>query len=151
MPSRKRKKRSRAKKPSIISLRKKAYRLAQKLARLSQTDKIGYGRCVSCNKRLHWKKADGGHFIPKKKSAYWALDSKNIHFQCKGCNGFGMRSGIAAQEYTLWMIEEYGLTEVQKMLKSAGRDAPFMRRRVWLERFIADTNRAIAAELERLD
>ena len=48
------------------------------------------------------------HFIPKGSSSYWALEIENVHPQCKGCNGFGMKFGDAAQRYTLWMQDYYG-------------------------------------------
>ena len=63
----------------------------------------------------HYNDMDGGHFIPKGKSSYWALKIDNIHPQCKGCNGFGMRNGTAAQQYTLWMQDRYGYDFVKNM------------------------------------
>jgi hypothetical protein len=61
---------------------------------------------------------DGGHFIPKGSSSYWALCVENVHPQCKGCNGFGMKHGSAAQSYTIWMQEYYGRDFVEDMLKT---------------------------------
>ena len=97
-------------------LRQKCLKAAQKLARMSAADDDGYCSCVSCNKSLHYKQMDGGHFIPKGASSFWSLKQININPQCKGCNGFGMRHGSAAQSYTLWMIEEHGQPVVDDML-----------------------------------
>ena len=72
-------------------------------------------QCVSCNKKLHWKDADGGHYIAKGDSSYWALEVENVHPQCKGCNCFGMSKGSAEGQYTLWMIDMYGQDFVRQM------------------------------------
>ncbi len=89
-------------------LRKKCLTAIQKLARISAADQLGMVQCVSCEKRLHWKDADGGHYIAKGSSSYWALEVENVHPQCKGCNCFGMSKGSAEGQYTLWMIDMYG-------------------------------------------
>ena len=60
---------------------------------------------------------DGGHFIPKGSSSYWALEIENVHPQCKGCNGFGQKYGSAEAWYTLWMEDYYGKEFVQQMLR----------------------------------
>ena len=88
---------------------------AQKLARMAAADATGTVRCVSCDKRMSWKACDGGHYISKGTSAYWALDMENIHPQCKGCNVYGMRHGSAEGQYTLWMIDMYGEDFVRGM------------------------------------
>jgi len=64
---------------------------------------------------LHWKDADGGHYIAKGSSSYWALEIENVHPQCKGCNCFGMSKGSAEGQYTLWMIDMYGEDFVRQM------------------------------------
>jgi len=87
----------------------------QLLARISATDSCGYCTCVSCGESFHYKKGDGGHFIPKGASSYWSLELENIHPQCKGCNGFGMKFGIAAQQYTVFMVDTYGQDFVDNM------------------------------------
>ena len=87
----------------------------QKLARLKASDDNGYASCVTCGKTDHFKSMDGGHYIPKGASSYWALEEENIHPQCKGCNGFGMKHGDAAQRYTLYMIDMYGRDYVDDM------------------------------------
>ena len=96
--------------------RAKCLEAAQLHARLSHADDNGYCVCVSCGVKRHYKEMDGGHFIPKGASSYWALESENIHPQCKGCNAFGMRHGSAAQSYTTWMIDYYGREFVDDML-----------------------------------
>ena len=96
--------------------RSKCLKAIQLLARISAADENGYCVCVSCGCSFHYKDGDGGHFVPKGSSSRWALEVENVHPQCKGCNGFGMKYGIAAQQYMLWMIDFYGREKVQRML-----------------------------------
>jgi hypothetical protein len=93
----------------------KCLKAIQLLARISASDENGYCTCVSCGKSFHYKEGDGGHYIPKGDSSFWALEMENIHPQCKGCNGFGMKYGTAAQEYTLYMQDMYGRKFVEEM------------------------------------
>lgn len=99
------------------TLRKKALKSLQLLARIAAADDNGYAQCVSCGVVNHYKDMDGGHFLPKGKSSYWALEVENVHPQCKGCNIYGMKYGSAAQNYTVWMQEYYGKDFVDEMLR----------------------------------
>ena len=104
--------------------RSKCLKAIQLLARVSAADDNGYCTCVSCGERGHYKEFDGGHFIAKGTSSRWALELINVAPQCKGCNGFGMKYGIAAQQYMLWMIDKYGrkpeTSEILDLAKTAG-------------------------------
>jgi hypothetical protein len=97
------------------TLRATALETLQQLVRMKSADDNGFCQCVSCKKMVHWKECDGGHFIPKGSSSYWALEECNVWPQCKGCNGFGMKFGSAESEYTLWMIDYYGRDFVDEM------------------------------------
>ena len=90
--------------------------LFQKLVRLKDADEYGYCECVSCGIWFNWKEGDGGHFISKSHSSYWALREENVHPQCKGCNGFGMKFGTAMVRYTNWMCDFYGRDFVEEMI-----------------------------------
>ena len=97
------------------TLRAQALVLIQKLSRIAAADDNVYAQCVSCKVKFHWKDMDGGHYIAKGHSSYWALEKCNVWPQCKGCNGFGMKYGTAANEYTKWMIDYYGRDYVDEM------------------------------------
>ena len=87
-------------------LRKKALELLQRLSRLKAADDNGYCTCVTCGVVRQWDDAmQGGHFIAKGNGGTneWALVEENVHPQCAGCNGFGMRYGNAETAYTLYM------------------------------------------------
>ena len=95
--------------------KRKALETLQKLSRLAAADDNGYCECWSCGTYAPWNEMDGGHFIPKGHSSYWALQVENVHPQCKPCNGFGMRFGTAASQYTLKMVDFYGREFVDQM------------------------------------
>ena len=96
--------------------RTKALETLQKLVRVKAADDNGYCTCVTCGKQDLWNSGmQGGHFIPKGSSSYWSLSEINIHPQCVSCNGFGMKYGTAAQQYTLYMIDMYGRDFVDEM------------------------------------
>ena len=97
-------------------LRKECLKSIQLLARISAADDQGYAKCVSCGIVQHYKQMDGGHFIPKGNSSYWALEVENVHPQCKGCNAFEMKHGTAQIAYTHFMHDMYGKDFVDEML-----------------------------------
>ena len=104
---------------SIQKLKAQALELIQKLVRLKAADDNGYVSCVTCGTTRQWNDAmQGGHFIAKGKggSNEWALVEENVHPQCAGCNGFGMRFGNAETAYTLYMIDMYGREQVDLMM-----------------------------------
>ena len=128
--------------------RKKALDALQKLARLAAADDNGYCHCWSCRNQFHWKEMDGGHYIPKGASSYWALKIENVHPQCKGCNGFGMRYGTAASQYTLSMVDRYGRDFVDEM-ELTKRTLCKIRKAEYLE-MTADFNEQIKHHLKRI-
>lgn len=89
-------------------------------ARLQAADSRGYCACVSCGKRAHYTRMDGGHYIAKGHSTRWALDEQNVHPQCRSCNRYGMAKGAKAQQaYDKWMRKMYGDAEVDHMHATA--------------------------------
>ena len=126
----------------------KALITLQKLVRLKAADKNGYCQCVSCRRFFHWKDGDGGHFIPKGNSSFWALKEENVHPQCKGCNGFGMKHGTASQMYTLWMVDYYGKDFVEQM--EAEKRKPIKIYKKEYQEMIDDWNKQIKEHLERI-
>lgn len=99
------------------TLRAKALKTLQKLVRLKAANDKGVATCVTCGIKKPWNKGiQGGHWIPKGNSSYWALEEENIHPQCSSCNQFGMKNGSAGHTYTLYMIDMYGRDVVDDML-----------------------------------
>ena len=107
----------------------KCLKALQLLRRLESADDHGYCSCASCGEYNHYKQMDGGHFIAKGCSSFWALEEENVHPQCKGCNGFGMKNGVAAYQYQKFMVRKYGQEFVDNMIET---------RRDVKKRFVAD-------------
>tara|TARA_R100000541_G_scaffold37992_3_gene45811 strand:- start:2309 stop:2746 length:438 start_codon:yes stop_codon:yes gene_type:complete len=127
-------------------LRKEALKAIQKLVRLKAADDNGYCSCVTCGVTKRWNEGmQGGHFIPKGSSSYWALEEDNIHPQCVGCNQFGMLHGDAAQRYTIYMQDMYGKDYVDQMLATAKDEKKYSPTdyREMLEEFNAETTRQL--------
>lgn len=104
--------------PVAKTLRAKCLEALQLLRRLEESDDNGYARCVTCGVTKHYKEMDGGHFIPKGDSSFWALEEENVHPQCKSCNGFGMKHGTAAYQYLRFMEDKYGEVFVTNMIET---------------------------------
>ncbi len=101
------------KKKTKTSIAKKACQQIQQYARLSETDHNGYGECCSCGETKHYSDCDGGHFQPKTHGYNAAcIDERNVHLQCKRCNGFlaGNPAG-----YSNYMINKYGEEILEEM------------------------------------
>ena len=106
-------------KPKVKSskvLRQECLKAIQRLCRLAAADDDGNCACVSCGVVKHYSALQGGHFLAKGSSSYWALKVENVHPQCASCNMWGMRYGSAAQQYTLWMEDMYGRDFVEEMI-----------------------------------
>ena len=91
---------------------------------------------------------DGGHFIPKGSSSYWALEEENLAPQCKGCNGFGMKYGDAAQRFTTYMIDLRGRDFVDHMLATKGLPRKLYKRDY--EEMLKDWNEQIKYHMNRI-
>lgn len=61
--------------------------------RLRDTDRTGWGKCITCSDQLYLTEADCGHFMPRVcVSTRW--EPENAAMQCRVCNGKenGMRN-----------------------------------------------------------
>lgn len=100
-----------AKKKSLKTLKTKAAQLFQLYVRLRDTDENGNGNCCSCGKFVHYKCADAGHFVSRRFLAT-LFDERNVHLQCKGCNGF---NNGCPEGYSLFLIDRYGVEEIERL------------------------------------
>lgn len=135
---------------TVQKLRKEALTTLQKLVRLKAADDNGYCSCVTCGVTKHWNDGmQGGHFIAKGNGGrnMWALVEENVHPQCAGCNGFGMRFGNAETAYTLYMIDMYGRDKIDEMLE---RNAVSKLDRIELQDLIDDWKDQIKYHMERI-
>ena len=101
-------KKVKVKKPSISSLKKKAWDLFSRYIRLRDclktTGCTSFGLCVTCGKRYHFKLLQAGHFIPGRHNAN-LFSEKGTHAQCYNCN-INLRGNTL--EYRRKIIEMYG-------------------------------------------
>jgi|TARA_R110001606_G_scaffold153396_1_gene294504 hypothetical protein len=119
------------KNPTIRKLTDDVAVLLQKLVRLKSADSDGYASCVTCGVRKHWKELQGGHWIERGKQATKIME-ENIHPQCQGCNGFGMKFHTHVQDgYSQYMREMYGDDFCEQMLIDSNK--PVKRLRADLE------------------
>ena len=135
---------------TVQKLRKEALTTLQKLVRLKAADDNGYCSCVTCGVTKHWNDGmQGGHFIAKGNGGrnMWALVEENVHPQCAGCNGFGIKFGNAESRYTLYMEDMYGRDKVDEMLE---KNVVSKLDRIELQDLIDDWKDQINDHLERI-
>lgn len=80
--------------------------------RLRDSDSSGTGRCITCGRFVHWRRADAGHGVPRQYQAT-KYNELNVHLQCKPCNGF---QGGARERYKEEMDKRYGAGTWDKMM-----------------------------------
>ena len=76
---------------------------------------FGYVKCCTCPRIIIWNKnCDAGHFISKSRGGLSGVyfDERNIHAQCKDCNGFHQGK---QEVYLEFMLEKYGQDVVDKL------------------------------------
>ncbi len=83
---------------------------------------LGWVDCKTCGRIIHIKKnCDAGHYIDRgsfgASGVYY--DERNIHTQCKNCNG-GFRAGKNIRHevdmaYEKFMLEKYGQDVIDKL------------------------------------
>jgi hypothetical protein len=131
-------------KPKVKSskvLRQECLKAIQRLCRLAAADDDGNCACVSCGVVKHYSQLQGGHWLAKGSSSFWALRIENVHPQCQSCNMWGMRYGSAAQQYTLWMEDMYGRDFVDEMI--ATKSDPIKLYKADYEDMLAEFNELI--------
>ncbi len=101
----------------------------QKYCRLRDSDKRWFGHCISCNKKVHYKKADWGHYISRIHN-YTAFNTDNIHLQCKWCN---IKMSLSTEEskeirnnYRKNLIKKIWLDKVQILEEGKHKVADFL-------------------------
>lgn len=79
--------------------------------RRKEADDFGMVRCYTCGKRVPWKQAECGHYIPRAHMATRFLQT-NCHSQCFTCN-HELRGNIS--EYRARLVEEYGEDKISQL------------------------------------
>src|SRR3990167_8214756 len=96
------------KKPTLSSVKKKAWVLFSQYIRmrdcLRTTGCSSFGLCITCSKRYHIKLLQAGHFIPGRHNAN-LFSEEGVHAQCYNCN-INLRGNTL--EYRRQIIKLYG-------------------------------------------
>jgi len=121
----------------------------QLLVRLKASDDSGFCNCVTCGKFGNYKDMQGGHFIPRGTS-FTKLMEENIHPQCAGCNGFGMKYGDAEKHYTLYMQDMYGRDFVENLLAEKRAKRAHKWNRCELDDMLVEINKQIKEHQNRV-
>lgn len=138
----------RKKQKSIAALANEAADLLQRLVRLKAANSDGYCKCASCGVMHKYNEMDGGHFIERGKLST-KLVEENVHPQCKGCNGFGMKyRPSVVLDYRRYMVGMYGEELVRELEQLSKQPKKFTRYE--LEELKAEFAKQIKIQEERL-
>ncbi len=90
----------------------------QLFVRLRDTDEYGRWFCISCGKKIHYKNANGGHYVPRSVRSY-CIDLDNIHIQCPDDNKtmslWSLESKQVKEKYRENLIKKIWLQKVLEM------------------------------------
>ena len=101
------------KKHTLSWWKKKAKATFQLYIRLRDSDKHGFCKCITCGKVSHYKKMNGGHFIPAERLATCFIEH-NCHGQCVYCNK-GLQGNTDA--YWVFMEKKYGRETIDSLMQ----------------------------------
>lgn len=111
-------------KPTVKSLKNKAWKLLSEWVRRRDADAGGTTYCFTCSKPIHWKyEAQAGHAIPGRHNAV-LLDAEIIRPQCQRCNVW---SGGMYHVFATKLIKENGMSWWDRKLIDARRAVKFAR------------------------
>ncbi len=91
--------------------------------RLRDSNEFGFAKCPTCGEEKFWRQMDAGHFIPKGK-AMVKYDERNVHAQCKRCNG-PMKG--RPYEYSLFIDAKYGEGTAKELFDMRDQERKFYR------------------------
>lgn len=76
-----------AKKKTLKYWKTKIDKVFHEYIRRRDVNDHGYGKCISCDKSIHFSESDAGHFISRGAMATrW--NELNVNLQCRKCNRF---------------------------------------------------------------
>lgn len=100
------------KKHSLPWWKRKAKATFQKFIRLRDSDENGFCKCCTCGRTTHYKKMNGGHFIPTEWLSTCFIEH-NCHAQCVYCNK-GLQGNT--DSYWVFMEKKYGREAVDQLI-----------------------------------
>lgn len=106
-----------AKLPPLPRLKKKLWKIFSEYIRRRDADENGMVTCFTCDRPMHWKESQAGHYVPQSIALSLVFNEKNVHNQCGGCNLY--KNGNPTV-YALKLQKRYGnliLEELQSLRK----------------------------------
>jgi len=95
-------------------LKEKLDAIFSKYIRWKHADSEGICTCYTCGKKLHVKKIQNGHWIPRN-ILITRFDENNCRPQCVGCNMYGNGKPLDFEEH---LVSELGKEFVDKLRAS---------------------------------
>jgi hypothetical protein len=112
---------------TLSKLKKELDRVFSVFIRERDSNEYGHGSCVTCGLNKHWREMDAGHYMPRQDLATrW--DEKNVHLQCKKCNGF---RGGEPEKMAAYIDSYYGPKESEYLRVTA--KGKFRPSRDWMQ------------------
>jgi hypothetical protein len=102
---------------TVSSFKKYVWKLYSKYIKLRDSDKYGYGTCITCGKRDLASASDmhAGHWLHGDNPGTW-INDKNVHLQCGfKCN---INNGGQRDIYALELERRYGFGILQELDKA---------------------------------
>ena len=99
------------------------WKVFSEFIRLRDSDENGFGNCITCKKKVHYKESHAGHFISRRHKAT-KFDEKNVHLQCVACNTF---NNGRQYEYSLELDRRYGNGTSEKLLQKSNELKKFVK------------------------
>ena len=103
------------KKPTLSSLKKKAWKMCSEYVRRKDADEGGTVGCFTCGHLMFWKESHAGHGIPGRNNAV-LLDTSVIRPQCPACN---IWKGGQHHIFATKLIREHGMDWWETKLQQA--------------------------------
>lgn len=117
----------------------------QLLRRMEDCDNSGYGNCITCGVRIHYKEGDGGHYISRARLAT-KLNEKNINLQCKRDNGWPDAS--TGRHYAINLDKKFGAGTADDLESQSRKIRKYTRGELAV--LLADINRRIKQQEESI-
>ncbi len=115
-------------KKSFRAIRSRLWTIFSKYIRLRDADEHGFCICFTSGRRIFWKMAEAGHFMPTRHTATW-IHEKNVHAQSHEANQhnqgeqfvYGKRLdaiyGDGTAEYLAELAQTYKKYTIEEMEK----------------------------------